>query len=384
MIFSSYDIRGTYPAEVDGELAYKIGCSFVSFLKAKKVVVGRDGRASSIKLFESLSRGINDQGAEVIDIGLCSTPLFYFASRKAEASIMITASHLPGNYNGFKLCREKAQVLSTEEIKKIMKRSNIPKAKNKGKIIKKDFLRDYIDFNLKFLKKKNFRLKIVFDAGNGMGGYTLTKIFRQIPGVKLIELYTKVDFSFPYHFPNPLKYETLLDLQKKVISSKADFGFAADGDADRIILVDEKGEVVSSDILIALLSKYLLQEYPKEKIIYDLRSSEIVPETIISNGGKAIRSRVGHSYINALMRKEKALFGGELSGHLYFRKNNYAESEFIPVAEVMNMLPDGSSLSEMLKPFRKYYSTGELNFAAKENKLKEVEDKYSKEAKEVV
>ncbi|HLC89276.1 MAG TPA: phosphomannomutase/phosphoglucomutase, partial [Candidatus Nanoarchaeia archaeon] len=248
---------------------------------------------------------------------------------------------------------------------------------------KKDFLRSYASYNLKFVDKSNRSLKIVYDAGNGMGGYTIPKIFKRVKNVKLLELYTNLDFSFPNHFPNPLKYETLKDLQRKVISSKADFGFATDGDADRVILVDERGQVVSSDILIALLSKHLLQRHPKGKIIYDLRSSRIVPETIISNGGKAIKSRVGHSYINTLMRKEKAVFGGELSGHLYFKQNNYTESEFIQIALVMNILSNGKRLSELLRPFRKYYSTGELNFAVKENKLKDIEDKYKKEAKRI-
>ena len=382
MIFRSYDIRGIYPSEVNEKLAYKIGRNLVSLLKAKEIVVGKDARNSSDKLFNSLAKGITDAGADVIDIGFSCTPMFYFVSGKNKASIMITASHLPEKYNGFKLCREKAKVLSKEEIKKVMA-GNIPNnvSGRQGKIIKKDLLKDYIDFNLKYLNKKKHSLKIVFDAGNGMGGYTIPKIFKQIPNVKLIELYTNLDFSFPNHFPNPLKHETLKDLQKKVKEEKADFGFATDGDADRVILVDEKGEIVSSDILIALLSKQLLKR--KEKIIYDLRSSKIVAETITANGGIPIRSKVCHSYINALMRKEKAIFGGELSGHLYFKKNNYAESVFIPVALVMNMLSNGKSLSEVLKPFRKYYSSGELNFAAKESKFKGIEANYKKEAKSI-
>ena len=379
MIFRSYDIRGIYPSEVNEKLAYNIGRNFVSLLKAKEVIVGRDARDSSIKLFKALAEGITYQGAKVIDIGLCCTPMFYYVSGKNKASIMITASHLPQKYNGFKLCREKAQVLSKEEIKKVMA-VNIPKnvAGKKGKIIKKDFLKDFIDFNLKFLKKNGHSLKIVFDAGNGMGGYTIPKIFRRIKNIKLIELYTDLDFSFPNHFPNPLKYETLRDLQKKVMKEKADFGFATDGDADRVILVDNKGEIVSSDILVALLSEQF-----NGKIVYDLRSSKIVAETILANGGIPIRSKVGHSCINALMRTEKAIFGGELSGHLYFKKNNYAESAFIPVALVMNMLSNGKSLSEILKPFRKYYSSGELNFTAKESKFKGIEAHYKKEAQKI-
>ena len=380
MIFNSYDIRGVYPSEIDEKLAYKIGRNFVSLLKAKEVVVGRDARNSSDKLFNYLAGGITDAGAKVIDIGLSCTPMFYFVSGKNKASIMITASHLPQKYNGFKLCRENARVLGVEEIKKVISKSNLVEVKNKGRIIKKDFLKEFIDFNLNFLKIKR-SLKIVYDAGNGMGGYTIPKIFRRIKNVKLIELYTNLDFSFPHHFPNPLKHETLKDLQKKVLEVNADFGFATDGDADRVILVDEKGDIVSSDILIALLSKHLLKR--KEKIIYDLRSSKVIAETIAANGGIPIRSKVGHSYINALMRKEKAVFAGELSGHLYFKENNYAESSFIPVALVMNILSDGKNLSDVLKPFRKYYSTGEINFTAKESKLKDLENKYMKEAKKI-
>ena len=379
MIFKAYDIRGIYPSELDEKIAYKIGRAFVSFLGVKKVVIGRDARKSSPSLFKALAEGITDQGADVIDVGLCSTPMFYFASREAEASIMVTASHNPKQYNGFKLCKEKAFPISGDngikEIEKLV--SGEFESVTKGKIVKKEIVDDFIKHNLKFVNCKR-KLKIVLDAANGMSGYSLPLVFDKIKEVELIPLYNDVDLSFPNHEANPLKSETLQDLQKKVVEVKADFGIATDGDGDRCVFVDEQGEIISSDLAVALIAKQLLKDNKKAVIMYDVRCSKIVGETIEENGGKAIMSRVGHSFIKKQMREEKALFAGELSGHLYYQENNYTESVFISAAIIMNLLSDNGSLSSLVKPLRKYYATGEINSEVedKDAKIQEVEKKY--------
>lgn len=388
-IFRAYDIRGIYPSQLNEDLAYRIGRAFVTFLKVKKVVVGRDARHSSAKLHRALIRGIIDQGARVIDIKLCSTPMFYFASRKAQSSIMITASHLPKKYNGFKLCREKAIPISKKDglkqIQKLVEKNSFKKAR-KGKVIHKNILIAFVRFNLKFFKGKK-QLKVVLDAGNGMSGYTLPRIFEQIDALELILQHCNLDFSFPNHIPDPLKFETLKALQKRVRKEHADFGLATDGDGDRCVFVGEKGQIISPDLAVALLAQQLLKQHSGAKIMYDVRCSQIVKETIEREGGKAIMSRVGHSFIKKKMRKEKILFAGELSGHLYYQANNYTESPSISTALLINLLAEtGQPLSALVKPLRKYYHSGEINRKVKDKDkiIKKVEKKYRQKAKKTL
>jgi len=380
-IFKAYDIRGIYPSELDKELAYKIGRAFVQFLDAEEVLVGRDGRLSSPKIFEALTEGITDQGANVIDIGLCSTPMFYFGAAKAPAGIMVTASHNPKEYNGFKLCRENAVPISydtgIDEIERLVK-TKFKEPEQKGEIIIKDMMDDFIKHNLSFVNTDK-RFKIVIDAGNGMGAYTFPKIIEKLP-FEFIPLYCEMDFNFPNHEPNPLKHETLKDIQKKVVEEKADLGLALDGDGDRCNLIDEKGNIISNDLTTALIGKTLLKNNPKAKILYDLRSSKIVPEFIEKNNGHPIMSRVGHSYIKAKMRKEDAIFAGELSGHFYYKDSFFTESSFITLALTLNLLAKESKpLSKLAAPLKKYHQSGEINSKVddKESKLKEIEKKYS-------
>jgi len=403
-IFKAYDVRGIYPAEINEAVAYKLGRAAVIFLQVKSIVVGRDGRLSSPKLFAALIEGITDQGAEVIDAGLCSTPMFYFCSREAEASIMVTASHNPKDYNGFKLCREKAFPISEENgIKAIQQlvEKDLAKyklAKIKGKVTAKNNLSLFVDYNLKFVNFKRLNsLKLVLDAGNGMCGYTFPKIFARLNGklkskpnsvtVKLIEMYTTLDFSFPHHQANPLDFSTLKDLQHKIVTEKADFGIATDGDGDRCIFVDEKGAIIPADIMTALISIQILADNPGAAIMHDVRCSKVVAETINQYGGRAVLGRVGHSFIKQKMRQEKIKFAGELSGHMYYQENNYCESSFISTAMVINLLSSSrQKLSELVNPLRKYFSTGEINTAVK-NKLaviKQVEQKYSSQAQKVL
>ncbi|MBW2965974.1 phosphomannomutase/phosphoglucomutase [Candidatus Woesearchaeota archaeon] len=380
-IFKAYDVRGIYPTDLNEEIAYKIGRAFVIFLKVKEVVVGRDGRLSSPQIFEALTKGITDQGANVIDIGLSSTPMFYFEAAKAESSIMVTASHNPKEYNGFKFCRENATPISgdtgIQDIKKLVEKNQFKDPKNKGKIIKKDILENFLKHNLSFVKT-NKPFKVVIDAGNGMGSYTFPKIFEKLP-FNFIPLYCEMDFNFPNHEPNPLKYETLKDLQNKVIEEKADLGIALDGDGDRCIAVDEKGNIVNCDLMTALIGKSLLKTNPGSLILYDLRSSKIVKEVIEENGGKSKMCRVGHAFIKQQMRDEDALFAGELSGHFYYKDSFFTESSFITTAILLNLIAqENKSLSELVEPLKKYFQSGEINsdVSDKEAKIKEVEEKF--------
>jgi phosphomannomutase len=383
-IFKAYDVRGIYPTELNEDIAYKIGRAFVTFLKAKEVVVGHDGRLSSPQLFKALIRGITDQGADAVDIGLCSTPMFYFGagSLKSLSAVMVTASHNPKEYNGFKFCRENVIPLSgdtgIQDIKKLVEKNKFREVKTKGKIIKKEVMEDFIKHNIKFVKTDK-KFKIVVDAGNGMGSYTFPKIFKKLP-FRFIPLYCEMDFDFPNHEPNPLKYETLKDLQKKVKQEKADIGIALDGDGDRCIAIDEKGIIVRSDFMTALIGKLLLKHKPGSKILYDLRSSKIVHEFISANKGKPIMCRVGHAFIKQQMRDEGAIFAGELSGHFYYKDSFFTESSFITTAMLLNLLAhENKPLSELVKPLKKYFQSGEINsdVADKQAKMKEVEKYYT-------
>jgi phosphomannomutase len=379
-IFKAYDVRGIYPTDLNEEIAYKIGRAFVTFLKIKEVVVGRDGRLSSPQLFEALVKGITDQGANVIDIGLCSTPMFYFGASNSEASIMVTASHNPKEYNGFKFCRENVIPISgdtgIQDIKGLVEKNEFEEAE-KGTITKKEIMEDYIKHNISFVKTDK-PFKIIVDAGNGMGSYTFPKIFEKLH-FKFIPLYCEMDFNFPNHEPNPLKYETLRDIQKKVVEEKADLGIALDGDGDRCIAVDEKGNIVHCDLMTALIGKSLLKEKPGSRILYDLRSSKTVKEIIEENKGQATMCRVGHSFIKKQMRDENALFAGELSGHFYYKDSFFTESSFITTAILLNLLDqENKPLSELVEPLKKYFQSGEINSDVddKEAKMKKLEEHY--------
>lgn len=380
-IFKAYDVRGIFPDELNEDIAYNIGRAFVVFLKSKEVLVGRDGRLSSPKLFEALAKGITDQGADVIDIGISSTPMFYFAAAKSPSSIMVTASHNPKEYNGFKFCRENAIPISgdtgIQDIKELVNKNEFEDSAEKGKIIKKEIMEDFIKHSLSFVKTDK-RFKVVVDAANGMGSLTFPKMFEKLP-FEFVPLYCEIDFNFPNHEANPLKYENLKDLQKKIIEEKADIGIALDGDADRCMLVDKKGEIVTCDLLTALIGKSLLNNNPGSTILYDLRSSKIVKEFIEENGGKAVMCRVGHSFIKKQMRDENAIFAGELSGHFYYKDSFFTESSFITAALILNLMDkENKPLSELVNPLKKYFQSGEINSEVedKEKKIKDIEEKY--------
>ncbi|MBW3012112.1 phosphomannomutase/phosphoglucomutase [Candidatus Woesearchaeota archaeon] len=381
-IFKSYDIRGVYGEQLDEDMAYKIGRAFVTFLKVKKVVVGRDTRLSSDSLFESLAKGITDQGADVIDVGLCSSPMLNFAIAFYDnpSGIMITASHNPKEYNGFKLAKEKAQAIAYEDgidvIEKLVEDNKFEDAAEKGSIKKKDIIDDYVKFVLKFAKDIK-PLKVVIDATNGMASLTAPVVFKTLP-CDVVELFFGLDGNFPNHEPNPLNYANLESLRKKVIDEKADVGIAFDGDADRLGFVDEKGEIVGNDIITIILAKYLLNENPGSKIIYDLRSTHALREIVKENKGIPLPNRVGHAHIKKRMKNEQALFGGELSGHYFFRDFFNADCAMIAAMEMLNILSQGRKLSEIVADVKRYASSPEINFEVedKEAAIKRIEEKF--------
>ena len=388
-IFKAYDIRGVYGKELTEETSYKIGRSFASMLKCRKVAVGRDMRKSSPSIEKALLKGITDQGADVVRIGLASTPMLYFAVEKlkCDAGINITASHNPGKYNGFKLTKKHAMPISGEtgiyKLEKLTKKE-IKKPLKKGRTSSKKVLDDYVKNAFKFVNPKTLKsFKVITDTGNGMAGIIVPKLFKKIPG-KAEHLFLELDGNFPNHEANPLKKSTMSQLKKKVKEKKADIGIAFDGDSDRIGFVDEKGKIVPSDAIISLISEKILSKKPGSKILYDLRSSKIVPEKIKENGGIPIKTRVGHSYIKKHMRKEKAVFAGELSAHYYLKENNYIESPYIVFLLILKIMTEtGKTLSQLTAPLKKYHKTDEINFKIKnkEKAMKAVKTKFSKPKK---
>jgi len=386
-IFRAYDIRGIYPLTINEEAAFLIGRAFVKFLKKPRpnIVVGQDDRLSSPQLFKALTKGIIDQGGSVIDIGLAITPMLYFAVAhfKFDGGISLTASHNPPQYNGFKLVREKAIPISgksgIEEIKNLVLKSEFPIRRRKGKIIKKKVLNDYIRFNLKdFDLRKIKPFKIVIDTANAVPGIVVPEFFKKT-NCKIYHLYSKLDGSFPNHLPSPHEEKNLKSLKREVLNKKADLGIAFDGDGDRIIFVDEKGKMISGDLITALLTKLILKKNPGEKILCDVRSSNVVRDVIKENGGKVVIGRIGHSFIKERMRKENIIFQGELNGHYYLREHYFSEVPFFVIFKILEeMSRSRKAISELVKPFKRYFHSGEINFKVKNKKkvLKTLENKF--------
>ncbi len=372
-IFKAYDVRGIYPDELTPELAYRIGRAFVVYLQPRHVVVGRDMRVSSPTLASALIDGLLDQGADVTDVGLISTDGLYFAVGKFgfDGGIMVTASHNPPEYNGFKLCRSEARALSMDEgigeIRDLVLADQFPEPERRGTLHQRDVLADFATHVLSLIDRTVIRpMKIAVDAGNGMGGRIAPAILGQLP-IEIVPLYFELDGRFPNHVPNPLEPENIRDLQRAIVEHGADLGIAFDGDADRMFILDEHGQFVGGDIITALVAKTLLRKHPGSRIVYNLICSRAVRETIEREGGIPIRSRVGHSFIKALMREHDAIFGGEHSGHFYFRDNWYADSGIIAALTVLELLSsEGVSVSEAVKPIDRYFRSGEINIEARD------------------
>lgn len=368
-IFKAYDIRGIYPEDISEKVAYAIGRALAVHTGAKKISVGYDIRTSSPELEKGLVNGITDQGVDVIKIGLSSTPMVYFSSWNldVDASVIITASHNPAQWNGMKFCLKDAVPIGEgsgmEEIRDMAVQGIFSDSQKKGEVIEDVGLKNkYLDYISSFFKKEAGKKKIVIDFANAMG--ILDKdIYERFPeNIEKIYLYDNLDGTFPSHEANPLKTETLKVLQEKVVVEKADLGIAYDGDADRVGFVDEKGDVISMDYITALIAKEILKKHPGSLILYDLRSTNAVKEAIEEAGGTTKRCRVGHSLIKAQMRKEGAIFAGELSGHYYWEENSKAEMTTLVVVTLLNLLNDtGKKMSELTADLKKYYHSGEIN-----------------------
>ncbi len=391
-IFSAYDIRGIYGQDLTDEVAYRIGRAAAQYLNVPEIAVGRDMRLSSPQISAALLHGITDQGVNVVDLGLTTTDGLYFAVGKFDysAGIMITASHNPGKYNGLKFCRAQALPISKEtgldDIRDLAVSSNFTEPAHKGIVTQRDISDDYVQHVLSFIDVSKIKpLKVVIDAGNGMAGMMIPRVFQHLP-CELIPLYFELDGNFPHHPASPIEPENMVDLQKKVRETGADLGAAFDGDADRMFPVDEHGDLVDGSQVTEAMANSLLRKYPGSTILYNLIVSKSVPALIERLGGKSVRTRVGHSFIKAEMRKLNAIFGGEHSGHFYFRDNWFADSGLIAFLILLELVStEDKPLSEILKPLDKGVRSGEINSTVSDaqSKLQGLEEHFGKGAQQV-
>jgi phosphomannomutase len=386
-IFKSYDVRGIYPAELNDDVAYRIGRCFATLLGARRIAVGRDMRPSGRSLFDAFARGVCESGADVLDIGLVSTDALYFAVGKygMDGGAMITASHNPAQYNGMKLTRSQARAISLDtglsEIRDRLIAGDLPPAaKTPGKIESRDVLDDFAEHCLSFVDAAKIKpFKIAIDAGNGMAGETIPYVFKRLP-CEVVPLYFELDGNFPNHPASPIEPENMADVQAAVLRDRCDLGVAFDGDADRMFIVDENGQLIDGSTVTALVALNTLQKYPGTKVLYNLICSRSVPELIERAGGVPVRSKVGHSIIKGVMRERDAVFGGEHSGHFYFRDNWYADSGMIALLQCLEVFSQaGKPVSEVIAPIDTRVRSGEINSRVSDvsAKLHELEQRYS-------
>ncbi len=371
-IFKAYDVRGVFPAEIDEAMAERIGAAVASVIGGPRLVVGRDMRLSSPSISAALVRGILTAGVHVVDIGLVTTPMTYFAVSHlgADGGVMVTASHNPKQYNGMKLCRDQAKPVSYDtglsEIERLALSGPVAPVAAPGSATEMSILDDYVEHVLAFAT--NLRpLRVAVDAGNGAAGIVIPALFRRLSNLELVPLCMEPDGTFPNHDANPLVEENVADLKARVVEDGCELGVAYDGDADRVAFVDENGSRVPSDVVTALLAREALREHRGKAVVYDLRSSWVVPEEIKAAGGRPVRERVGHSFIKAALRENEGIFGGELSGHYYFAENSYADSGDIALLKLLSLMcHEGRKLSALVKPLKRYAATGELNFVVED------------------
>jgi phosphomannomutase len=385
-IFKSYDVRGIVPSQLNEEIAYAIGRAFVEVLGRTNICIGRDMRPSGEAFLAALSRGATDGGADVTQIGLISTDAVYFAVGHYgfDGGIMITASHNPADYNGFKFCREEAIAISIETglaaIRDKAIAGDFATAPRKGTIRQKDVLEDFAAHCISFIDdiKVVRPFKIAIDAGNGMAGETVPRVFKHLP-CTVVPLFFELDGTFPNHPASPIEPENMVDLQRAVREHGCDLGVAFDGDADRMFIVDEKTNLIGGDIVTALVGVDTLRTNPGAKILYNLICSRSVPETIRKHGGVPVRSKVGHSFIKQTMRDENIPFGGEHSGHFYFKRNWFADSGMIALMQCLSLFSrtDGP-VSSFIAPIDTRFRSGEVNSKVADipKKLKELQDFY--------
>jgi phosphomannomutase len=390
-IFKAYDVRGTYPDQVNEEAARAIGAAFVAYLKSGRIAVGRDMRLSSPAIAEAFIDGATSQGCDVVDYGMVATDMLYFAVARDghDGGVQVTASHNPKQYNGMKMVRREAFPLSGDEgiceIRETIAGGTIPApAARRGTVTSSNALNPYVDHVMGFIDPSIVKpFNVVLDAGSGMGGLVAPKLFERLP-CRTTRLCFDVDGRFPNHEANPLIEENRVDITERVLADKADIGIAWDGDADRCFFIDGAGEFISGDFITALLAEAFLMKYPGSTIIYDLRASSAVRDIVAKYGGTSLINRVGHAFFKRRMRETNAIFGGEVTGHYYFRDNFYADNGFIPALLILELMSKkGQSLRDLLEPLRaKYFISGEINttlasMADVPAKLDQIAAKYS-------
>jgi phosphomannomutase len=366
-IFKAYDVRGVYPDDIDESIARRVGNAFVGFTGAGRVLVGRDARPSSEPLVAAFVEGATRAGADVVDLGLASTDLVYFASGSLDApGAMFTASHNPAQYNGIKMCRAGAAPVGEEtgllEIKAAVADGLEERSEEPGRVERRDLLPQFVTHVRSFVDLNALApLHVVTDTANGVGGLVVPAVFSGLP-FRLDMLFADLDGTFPNHPADPIQIENLADLRRAVLAGGADVGLAFDGDADRVFLVDDRAEPLSGSTTTAILARSILSRHPGETVVHNLICSKAVPEIVREAGGVPVRTRVGHSFIKQVMAETGAIFGGEHSAHYYFRDNYRADSGIIAALMVLEQLSvAGVPLSELRKPFERYAASGEVN-----------------------
>jgi phosphomannomutase len=405
-VFRSYDIRALVPDLVDETSIYygkvgaadtyqapllpegveEIGRGLADFFGEPTVAIGYDARVSSPTWADALARGMNRQGVNVIDIGLATTDMAYFVSGTLNIpAVEITASHSTKELNGMKMVRAGAHVVGSgagmEELRDLVMSGNFKQAEKQGTVEKRNIMADYIAHLMQFVGEANIKpFKIIADAGNGVGGVVAHELFAKMPQLKVTEMFFDPDGRFPNHEANPFERENIEQLIHAVQTDGADFGVAWDGDADRVFFLDEKGEPVPGDFITTLVALHFLKRNPGAAIVYDLRASWAVRDHVKKAGGEPVAERVGHSYIKRTMRAKNAVFGGEVSGHYYFRDHFYADNGFIPLLSILTQLSErGIKMSELVSSLGEYYISGEINSTVKDTNavLEAIKTKYA-------
>jgi phosphomannomutase len=381
-IFKAYDVRGLYPSEVNEQAAREIGRAFVAYLKATRIAVSRDMRLSSPSIAAAFIDGARAQGADVVDYGMMGTDMLYYAVARDghDGGAQITASHNPKEYNGIKLVRREAFPLSGDagigDIRDMIAADSVPApAATPGRLSRMDVIDDYVEHVMSFIDPSIVKpFNVVLDGGSGMAGLVAPRLFARLP-CRVTALCFDVDGTFPNHEANPLIEENRRDIVERVVRDKADIGIAWDGDADRVFFIDGTGEFIAGDFVTALLAEAFLLKHPGAKVVYDVRASYAVKDVVAKYGGTALMNRVGHAFFKRRMREEDAIFGGEVTGHYYFRDNFFADNGFIPALLILELMSrKGMTLNELLAPLReKYFISGEIN--SKVGDMRKVQEK---------
>ena len=387
LIFKAYDVRGVYPDQFDEDAAFRIGRAFAAWTRSDRILLGRDCRTSSPALSSAFTDGVTSSGTGVVDMGLATTDLLYFASgRMSLPGAMFTASHNPPQYNGLKLCLSGAAPVGEDtglqDVRRLADQDTGSRAASTGSREEADLLDDYLEHVLSFADVAALSpLVVAADAANGMAGLVLPPLFERLP-FKFVPLYMELDGSFPNHPADPIVPENQEDVKRAVLENGADLGLAFDGDADRVFFVDEDAQGISGSLITALVAIGMLERYPGATILHNVICSRVVPEVIREHGGEPVRTRVGHSFVKKVMADTGAVFGGEHSGHYYFRDHYRADSGVVAAVVVLDqMSKSGKSLSELLEPLRRYRDSGEVNskVADPPGTIEKIAEAYSSE-----